>query len=464
VVQEIVDRPALLPGCAEPSMRPSIPRIRERIGRFKWPSLVAEAARSGPLAVRNFRLLSIGQSTSTVGDYCYAVALPWLILSGHGGPVMLGAVLACYGIPRTLLIPVGGILADRLGPRALMLIADASRFVLMGLLAVLATRPAEALAVIVPIALLLGAGEGMFLPASLSIMPTLLPAGQLPTGNALASATIQIGSLAGPVLGGLLVGPAGPSPAFAVDAASFGISAIALALIRVNKPAKTAGAAGAAVPAATAASAAQPAPGQPELADQGPGSWQLLRESSVLRIILVVAVVANLTAAGTFEVALPALAHARYGASGLGGLIACFGAGSLIGTLFGARMGSLRRPFAVACRGFVVEAVLLSALPLLGGLTGAIAGILLAGLCNGFGNIVLYTLIQQHSPSQSLGRVMSLLTLAAMGTYPISVWLSGLLIKHLSAVSFFPIAGITLGLAVLGALSRREMREFGAKS
>ena len=90
--------------------------------------------------------------------------------------------------------------------------------------------------------------------------------------------------------------------------------------------------------------------------------------------------------------------------------------------------------------------------------------ILLAGLCNGFGNIVLYTLIQQHSPSQSLGRVMSLLTLAAMGTYPISVWLSGLLIKHLSAASFFPIAGITLGLAVLGALSRREMREFGATS
>jgi predicted MFS family arabinose efflux permease len=460
VVQEIVESPALLTGCAEPSVRPQIPHLRQRIGRFKWPSQLAEAARSGPLAVRNFRLLSVGQSTSTVGDYCYAVALPWLILSGHGGTLMLGAVLACYGIPRTLLIPIGGVLADRLGPRKLMLVADASRFVLMALLAVLAARPAEALKVIVPIALLLGACEGMFLPASLSIMPTLLPAGQLPTGNALASATIQIGSLAGPVLGGLLVAPAGPSPAFAVDAASFGISAIALALIKVSKPG-----ADQAKPAAAALPGAAQAPAdQPELADRGPGSWQLLREFSVLRIILVVAVVANLTAAGTFDVALPALAHARYGASGLGGLIACFGAGSLIGTLAGARMGSLRRPFAVACRGFVVEAILLSALPLLGGLPGAITGILLAGLCNGFGNIVLYTLIQQHAPSQALGRVMSLLTLAAMGTYPISVWLSGLLIKHLNAVSFFPIAGVTLGLAVLGALSRREMREFGATS
>jgi len=471
VVQEIVESPVLLKGRAEHSVPPRIPRIHSRIGRFKWSSRVAEAARSGPLAVRNFRLLSLGQSTSTVGDYCYAVALPWLILSGHGGTVMLGAVLACYGIPRTLLIPIGGVLADRLGPRKLMLIADTSRFVLMGLLAVLATRPADALGVIVPIALLLGACEGMFLPASLSIMPTLLPAGQLPTGNALASATIQIGSLAGPVLGGLLVAPAGPSPAFAVDAASFGISAVALALIRV-KPASPALAAGrvkaaAARPEASAArpeaSAARPeASAAAAAVDEGPGSWQLLREFSVLRIILAVAVVANLTAAGTFDVALPALAHARYGASGLGGLIACFGAGSLIGTLAGARMSSLRRPFAVACRGFVIEALLLSALPLLGGLPGAVTAILLAGLCNGFGNIVLYTLIQQNAPSQSLGRVMSLLTLAAMGTYPISVWLSGLLIKHLNAVAFFPIAGIALGLAVLAALCRREMREFGA--
>jgi predicted MFS family arabinose efflux permease len=332
----------------------------------------------------------------------------------------------------------------------------------MGLLAVLATRPANALQVIVPIAVLLGACEGMFLPASLSIMPTLLPAGQLPTGNALASATIQIGSLAGPVLGGLLVAPAGVTPAFAVDAASFGVSAVALALIRIKPAAAEPAAAepGAAEPGAARAEAVQPEAGAG--ADAGPGSWQLLREFSVLRIILVVAVVANLTAAGTFDVALPALAHARYGASGLGGLIACFGAGSLIGTLAGARMSSLRRPFAVACRGFVIEAVLLSALPLLGGLPGAVTAILLAGLCNGFGNIVLYTLIQQNAPSQSLGRVMSLLTLAAMGTYPISVWLSGLLIKHLSAAAFFPVAGITLGLAVLGALSQRKMREFGA--
>src|SRR5262249_44885742 len=111
--------------------RPPSPRER---GWLSWPARIADSTRRGPLAVRNFRLLSVGQSTSTIGDYCYAVALPWLILSGHGGTVLLGTVLACYGVPRTVLIPLGGVLADRLGPRTVMLASDLGRCVLMCLL------------------------------------------------------------------------------------------------------------------------------------------------------------------------------------------------------------------------------------------------------------------------------------------------------------------------------------------
>ena len=96
------------------------------------------SGRSGPLAVRSFRLLADGQFASTIGDYCYAVALPWLVLSAHGGVILLGTVLACYGVPRTVLIPVGGVLADKLGPRTLMLAADAVRCVVVAMLAVLA--------------------------------------------------------------------------------------------------------------------------------------------------------------------------------------------------------------------------------------------------------------------------------------------------------------------------------------
>jgi hypothetical protein len=64
---------------------------------------LATAWRSGPFGVPGFRLLTAGQFASTIGDYCYAVALPWLVLSDGGSAASLGIVLACYGIPRALL-------------------------------------------------------------------------------------------------------------------------------------------------------------------------------------------------------------------------------------------------------------------------------------------------------------------------------------------------------------------------
>ena len=161
----------------------------------------------------------------------YAVALPWLVLSTHGGAILLGIVLACYGVPRTVLIPAGGVLADKIGPRTLML-AAAARCVLVAVLALLAARNTVSLAALGPIAALIGAGEGLFIPASFAIMPSLLDEERLAAGNALSTAAVQVGSLLGPALGGALVAATRASTAaFAVDAASFGVSALTLLLI-----------------------------------------------------------------------------------------------------------------------------------------------------------------------------------------------------------------------------------------
>ena len=463
--------------------------------------------RSGPLASRNFQLLAAGQVTSTVGDYCYAVALPWLVLSAHGGPVLLGTVLACYGVPRTVLIPVGGILADRIGPRAIMLAADAARCVLVTALVVLASQRLASLPLLAPVAALLGAGEGLFLPASFAIMPALLAPDQLAAGNALSSAMVQIGSLAGPVLGGILVASAGSAPAFAVDAATFAVSAITLALLRPGRlgapePAATgsaadgpadvdSGAAGAdrglaglpaaqpgppaAQPGPPAAQpgppAAQPGPPAaqpgPPAAQPGPaarqaGLWPLLRESRLLQVIVILCVVANLAYSGAFAVALPALAHASYGAGGYGALVACLGAGSVTGTLAAMRAGQLSRPAVAACLSFLAEAVAVSLLPFLGGLPGAAAAAAVLGACNGFSNIIMITLLQQWAPGYLLGRVMSLVMLAAMGTYPISVAVTGAAVHSFGPAPFFPVAGGVLAVAILGALTQRVIRTFGA--
>lgn len=412
--------------------------------------------RTGPLANRNFQLLAAGQFTSTVGDYCYAVALPWLVLSAHGGPVLLGTVLACYGVPRTVLIPVGGILADQVGPRAIMLTADAVRCLLVTALAVLASQRLASLALLGPVAALLGAGEGLFVPASFTIMPMLLGPEQLAAGNALSSAMVQVGSLIGPVLGGALVASAGPAPAFAVDAATFAVSAMTLALIRAAaaSPGPQPGEAAAGTVMRPASPGARPA--KPE------GIWSLLRRARLLQIIVVLCVAANFAYAGTFAVALPALAHARFGAGGYGALVACLGAGSVAGTLAATRGSSLRRPAMAACMSFLAEAAAVSLVPFLGGLPGAAVAVTVLGTCNGFGNIIMITLLQQWAPGHLLGRVMSLVMLAAMGAYPVSVALTGAAVHSFGPSPFFPVAGAVLALAMLAALTQRVIRSFGA--
>jgi MFS family permease len=429
-------------------------------GRTGLARRLASTFSAGPLAVRDFRLFGLGQLGSTVGDFCYAVALPWLILSAHGGTVLLGTVLACYGVPRTVLIPVGGMLADRLSPRAVMLAADIVRCLLVAILTVLAARSLVSVAFLGPVAAVIGAGEGLFLPASAAIMPSLLPAEQLQAGNGLSSAMIQVGSLTGPVLGGILVTTAGPTPAFAVDAASFALSAVSLALMRGKQAPAPADAIQGSEPAAPAGVAAVAAGAAAET--DGPANiLRFLLRARVLQAILIVAVLANFVIAGAFEVALPALAHARFGPAGYGALIACFGFGALGGTLTAAKLSSLRRPAMGACAGFVIGGIAVAFLPFLGGLPGAAAAALIFGAAGYFGNVVIVTLLQQWAPPRLIGRVMSLVMLASIGAFPASVALSGVIVRHIGPAPFFPAAGAILVLAVLLAATIREFRDFG---
>jgi MFS family permease len=404
--------------------------------------------RSGPFGVRSFRLLAGGQFTSTIGDYCYAVALPWLVLSNRGGAILLGTVLACYGVARMVLIPVGGVLADKVGPRTIMLGADAARCVLVAGMALLAARHTASLPVLGPIAACVGAGEGLFIPASMSIMPSLLEGKQLAAGNAISTAAMQAGSLVGPALGGTLVATTHASTwAFGIDAATFAVSALTLALI----PRRAAN--------GTVSDAAAPgADGSGEV-----GVLTFLKRSRVLQVLLVVVIAANLAGGGESEVALPSLAHARFGAVGYGALLACFAAGGMIGTLGAARTGGLRKPTVFASVIFVVSGVSVALTPYLGGEAGAAAMLFVTGATNGLGNVTVLTALQKWTPPALLGRVMSAIMLCAFGSFPLSVAVSGVLVRHVGAPLFFPIAGGVVAVAILGGLTQREFRLFGAQ-
>jgi MFS family permease len=426
------------------------PERRSGLGR------VAAAWRSGPLSVPGFRLLTAGQFTSTIGDYCYAVALPWLVLSGGGSAASLGIVLACYGIPRALLMVPAGSLADRFGPRRVMLGSDFARCLLTAVFAVLAAAHVSSLLAVAPVAALLGAFSALFLPASMAMMPSLVESSRLTSANAVYTGFVQAGSMLGPVLGGVLVAVTGPSTAFAVDAGSYLVSAVTLGFISAS--ARTAGVADeAAAPVADAAAEPAAAAG-----DSGAGSvWGLLRQSRVLQIVLVVVLSANFALVGTTEVALPALAHARFGADGYGAVLTCVAVASILGALVVGRVGDRFRPVVLIAVAFVVAAAAIAAAPFIGGLPGLAAGLAVFGLGIGFDNVVSVTLIQRWAPPAMLGRVWGVLMLASVGSFPVATFVAGLLVRHLGPTPIFPISGGLLALSMGYGLTQREFRDFG---
>ena len=414
------------------------------------PRLAAPRALA-PLRQRGFRLLTIGQVTSNVGDACYAVALPWYVLAAHGGVLLLGTVLAAYGVPRTVLIAVGGHASDRWRPQTVMMATDAVRALALAALAVTAaTGPARAV-VLVPIAVVIGAGEGLFLPGSFSIIPSLLSGDDLQAGNALASSGTQLATLAGPVVGGALVILAGPALAFGLDALSFVVSAVTLATL-----------AGLAVGGVRPTADPAPAPGSTTA--PAPTLLGLLRSERVLQIILLVNLAANFGLGGESEVALPALVHGplHAGASGYGAVLAAFGGGALLGTIAAGQLGRLRRPVIVGSVAFLGEAACLAVTPYVGPTVAVAAAMAGLGVLNGFGNVLTITAFQRWAPPSALGRLAGLLTLTSFGVFPISVALAALVVRHWGTTPFFLLAAVTLAVAILAGLSQRAWRDFGA--
>ena len=412
------------------------------------PRLTAPRALA-PLRQRGFRLLTIGQVTSNVGDACYAVALPWYVLAAHGGVLLLGTVLAAYGVPRTALIALGGYASDRWRPQTVMMATDAVRALALAALAVTAaTGPARAV-VLVPIAVVIGAGEGLFLPGSFSIIPSLLSGDDLQAGNALASSGTQLATLAGPAIGGALVIVAGPSLAFGLDALSFAVSAVTLAGLR--GPARLTSPA---TPGAAAETETAPAP----------TLRSLLRSERVLQIILLVNLAANFGLGGESEVALPALVHGplHAGASGYGAVLAAFGGGALLGTIVAGPLGRLRRPAVVGSLAFLGEAACLAVTPYVGGTVAVAAAMAALGVLNGFGNVLTITAFQRWAPPSALGRLSGLLMLTSFGVFPISVALAALVVRHWGPTPFFLLAAATLAVAILAGLGQRAWRDFGA--
>jgi MFS family permease len=186
-----------------------------------------------PLRQRNFSLLFSGQLISALGDQAYAIALPWTVLAKTGDIIQMAIVLAAETVPRVLLLLVGGALADRLNPRIVMLLADIGRAGVVIALGVTLFSGLPPLWIVATLAALQGAGSGLFLPGSQSILPRTVRSADIPAANGLMQMILWSTMIVGPVLGGIATA-AQAGVTFIVDGASFLVSAITLAGIRLS--------------------------------------------------------------------------------------------------------------------------------------------------------------------------------------------------------------------------------------
>lgn len=408
-----------------------------------------------PLRLRNYRLLFGGQLVSSIGDEFYLVALPWFMLNSGGGPQALGLVLAAYGIPRAASLLLGGPLSDKLGPRKIMLLSDSVRAFLIGLLA-LAVLLHPALWLLCVISAFNGAFTGFFTPAAWSITSYLLADEDLQAGNALNTGQRDGAGIVGSSVAGIVVSLFQPAIAFLFDALSFVVSALTLAAMHDKQTASE---------LRVSSRTDEQLNGVVTQAqrEEGQGTmtfWQLWRSSRFLRTTLIRVTFMNLGGGAALGVALPVFAHdgLRSGASGYGFILTAFALGALLGALSAGSLGKMPHRYIIGTVFFIMQAVAMTLIPLLGSVVVVSLAMLIAGIMNGLGNVIGATLMQQVLPRSLMGRIMGALALTNFGFYPLSVALGGLAVTLYGPLFIFLLNGVLIVVPCLYAIA--FLREF----
>lgn len=336
------------------------------------------------LGSRDFRLLWSGQAISAVGDMMFPVAIAVAVLNAGGNAGDIGFVLAGRFAALVLFALIGGVWADRLPRRKVMIGSDVTRVIaVLGLALLPGTPPVAVLGVLT---FLVGAGEAFFRPAYGALIPTVLPAHRLAAGNSLTSSSIHFAQIIGPGLGGVIVGFAGPRPAFVIDALTFVAST--LTLLAVREPAH------------------KPAPRRSMVREIGEG-LTAVRERPWIAAILALAATQLMLSLAPVMVLLPIVARERLGGDSAYGLVLATGAaGALTGALIAARLRPRHRGLVgvLGIMPLALEAVALATPVALWWVAGVF---FFAGI--GLGPFVVYweSALQADVPRHLLARVVS---------------------------------------------------------
>jgi MFS family permease len=393
-----------------------------------------------PLHIRDFKLFWAGQSVSMVGDGIYTVAIAWQVYSLSNVPTALAVVGIAQTIPLVAFVLVGGVLADRLDRRRLMIVGAAIPGIAIAALSLLAYADALELWHVWMISAAVGLGRAVFGPASGAFVPDIVPANELVQANALAQLVRPLAStLLGPALGGLLVASVGTATCFAIDAASFGAAVVALLLIPSRPIVR--------------------AEHTKLLADIREG-FSFIRRHVWIWGTLTMATVWVVVLLGPLDVLVPYIVKNDIGggAGALGLVYACGGIGAIASAAWTGQLGLPRQPVTRMLLGWSLGCATVSGIALATATWQAALAMLVFNALLTFSEIVWISLLQRLVPTQLLGRVRSLDWLLSVGLVPISFALTGPIANALGARTTLAAASVISATIALATLLLPGMR------
>jgi MFS transporter, DHA3 family, macrolide efflux protein len=385
---------------------------------------------------RNFSIYFFGQFVSRIGNSVNLLALMWLahILSNSAAnsTFQMSLVLAASVVPRVLIAPVMGVLVDRWPKRKALIITDVSRFVLVAVLTVLAYTNTATIPALIVFSALMSVFSAVTMSAFRVVQKHIVEEGQLLQANSLFQTSLNVSQIIGPAIAGALIGLAGVGTAFAVDAATFAVSVVTLAIVSVREPERV----------------RKPFTGVSILQDMRTGAAVAL-SFPTLRVMLPFMLLYNflITAVDNLLIIQYVANVLHQGAEAVGLINSSLAIGSLVGSLLlslvVAKWGRNRL--------LVVNIVISSLCIAATGITPFVALICLyyfiGGFCMSIVNVVFWTNIQEAVPSQHLGAVFGMLGSVFESVAPLSQLVFG------GIALLFPVGGLMSALGLLAALA-----------
>lgn len=353
-----------------------------------------------PLRFREFRLLFAARMISLTGSAIAPIALAFGVLQATGQATDLGIVLFARQGIETLLLLGGGVLADRIDRRLVMVVGSLASCISEAAIGVLFLTHSTNLLLLCAFAMIDGVGDALFFPASAGLTPSTVDAEHLQKANSLIGFARSGSSIFGAALGGVLVAVIGPGLGIELDSVSFLVAAVLIALLRST-------------PALREARSGLFA----ELRE----GWGEFRSRTWLWAIVLQFAFVNTAFAGTFLVLLPLRARQSYGgATAYGLLFAIFSVGALCGGALMLRAHP-RRPLLMATLGILIVVPDLVLLAIGVPLPAVLASAFIAGIGIEVFSVLWVTTMQREIPADRLSRVSSYDALGSMVFTPVGL-------------------------------------------